>query len=669
MFTLAAEAALKREAELAEKRRGLADLKNQEVSLKARRSDWEDLDRLESRFAALGREVAGRRRGWDQAHSELGAARAGWEEAQTAVGRSGGLLAWVKPGRKNEQALVERAEACRQVLAASESALADVRREEEATLAEARRLEQQLTLKRLESENWRPRAELARELSQVQARAEQAAANLATASARPQPAPSDFLTEAPLILALTADEPPAGRRLAAVLALVSRPRDHEGRQRLAALALAAEKHLVILGDFTFWPVWSGQAPLWPGRPDTPAWANLRVAEDSDELKTFLAEERLFAVSQVSPPTSDPRLARLDLSRSEGAGGLGLRAPGDVGPANPVSALLVAEAALKFTLKSDHQGPAVIILAASRAQSRLLELTLAGLGVPAGRVFCGEPQDFSHWTSPAPLVILEPALAAPHTSHPWAWPSVGRRQLLRAWALAGEQIWLAGRDEWLSRLPHSSPLAALWRLAGQVAPIPAEGPGGPPPPPFWEALDKAREEVWAILPTLESFWWPLLEEHFLAAASRQVKITLLMASPGPQTDQAYLGGAIRRLTSYGCRVHLAQGFPGWLALVDGRHLTWGRLQAGARGARLWSGLKSALLPKAGPELTGILQIDLINEKMTRRGGTSKTCPHCGWPLVLINRDQIRGFGDEQPLKIGCLKTCQGRRSARRLDDYE
>ncbi len=582
-YTRTAEAALTREAELAGLRRQLADLKRREAETKAQLARWRDLDDLEQRFADLGREVEGHRRRWDQARLDLETARSAWAEAQSAKEKNAwGLLGRLRPG--GAKARLEQKEAgSREILDRAEADVSLARREEEDSLAEARSLGERRGLMRRESETWPARDELTAELDRFREEEARLAEQVVALETRPQPRPDEFIRQAEMVLALAGDldragldgpdeaasQPGraaglcgdsaefsspeaalAGRRFAAVLVLVSRPRDHAGRQALAALALKAERHLAILGDFTFWPVWSGRAPKLPEAPHCPAWAGLTVEEEAAPLKAYLAADGPFASALTDPPAGGPVLARLNLdpapwSAREADGraetppplGLGLRAFGEVGPVNPVSALLTARAALRFAEINPEPGPAVVILTASPSQGRLIRLMLADLGAPEGKIFSGEPEDFIHWPR-VPLVIVEPAFEAPHRGHPWAWPSLGRQRLKWAWQLARDHIWLAGRESWMSRLAAGSPLAALWRLAGASTPgfasaVPALPVGETPVIPFWEALDRARTEVWTLLPAFEPSWWAPLVEHFLAAARRRVRVTILTAPPPPR----------------------------------------------------------------------------------------------------------------------------------------
>lgn len=708
------EAMAARESELNRRRNQMADLKREEAAIKADQNCWDDLDELETRFLTMGREVSRRQKNWDEVRQKLNQARRTWGQASMEADREGqGLLNWLRKGRAREKALKSQAQA-QSALETAEAAMSAVRREEEKTVEEALGLEQRLARTRREAKDWPCREELAAKLANLKSRESEAADLLSAVLARPLPGADDIMAEAEVVLALTADlsagEALSGRHFDHVLALISRPPDSVGRSALASLVLTAEKTLTVWGDFTHWPIWGGRPPLMEDRG--PAWTGLTLKEETDPLSLFLAEGGLFEPDRPRPIGS-PDLRRLELTgaadepetvtfkyivppsgRTPEASedwpdlpgslsgkpgrnnetisytcGLGLRAVGDIGPANPVSGLMVARAAVNFSHSRPGSGTAVYILTASTSHALMINKMLADLGCPAGRVMAGEPTDFPDWPK-APLVILEPAFEAPHLSHPWAWPSFGRQRLALAWTLAEEQIWLTGRGDWLNRLPESSPLAALWkRTAGQPAYADLEDPKKEAHLNFWEALDRARSEVWAILPVFEGFWWRPLEEHFLSAARRRARVTILCAPPGPDSDKEEAGKAIKTLSACGCSVHLAAGFPGFMALVDGIHFTWGNIVTGVKGAHIWGGLKSVALPEAAPLISEILQLDLINDKMGRRSGGLKNCRKCGWPLVLINQEQARGFSDEQPLKIGCLGGCRGSRAVRRLDERE
>lgn len=718
VYTKIAEAIQAKDMEQAELRNQMSDLKRAESSLKAEIARWDDLTTLEARFTNMGHEVARMKRRWDACRHNLDTAAKAWEEADLAAEKSGrGLLGRLKKSGPDEKALRVVSER-RQSLNEAEALVTQVRHEEENVLEKALNLERQLSAVRLESQHWPTREEINTRFRELREREKIMLAKEAALAKRPIPTQRDMLAAAPLVLALIVDaapgEPLHKARFTSVMALASSPPDHQGRLNLASLALAAEKNFLIMGDFTFWPVWKSAAPLLKNHPELRAWSAILLAEEADAFKQYLAAGGPFSGAPLPENFPGlPALARLEpgpewtdfvatdfkyivephgataapkdngqalppsatlrrkkkVTSTVPAFGIGLRGFGEIGPANPVSALMAARAAIHAERALSGHDPAVIILAASPSQSALINKMLRDLEAPAGRVYCGEPQDFRYWPK-APLVIVEPAFEAPHSSHPWAWPAFGRQRLALAWNLAADRIWVAGREAWMAKLPEGAPLGALWRLTKAPAPDAnhSEPRGGLRPPTFWEALDKAKKEVWAILPTFEAFWWRPLEEHFLAAMRRRVSITILCSPPAPGQDRDYPSAAIRTLSAYGCSIHLAVGLPGFMAVVDGVHFTWGHFVEGAKGAHIWGGLKSTELPLAAPEIGRTLQIPTINEKLGRKGGGLKNCRVCGWPMVLINEESMRGYGDEQPLKVGCLGEHSGK-FPRRLDERE
>lgn len=687
VYTKMAEDDQAREVEQAELRQKLSLILREEAQVKADLARWDDLMALESSFKQLAHDVERCREEWEKARREVERAGAAWQEAEAVTAKNTrGLLGWLYRGRADE-ALARQAEAAQNDLNEAEIAMRAVRQEEDTAVGEARRLDQKLNLMRLDSESWPGKEMLQGRLDEVRNRQGEAASQLAAAVARPRPTPEDWLAQARVVLALASDMAPgeilAHLRFPVVMQLISSPPDHEERQRLAATIGHAEHHWLVLGDFTGWPIWSGRAPALPGHHGVGAWSSLIVAEEADELLMSLARGQVFDHHKL--PEKGPKLSRLELGEGRGDyGGFGFRAVGEIGPANPVSALAVAKAAINFTakgypscsnldstLKDDRPrawpyagsgiDPAVIILTASAAQSRLINLMLSDLGAEPGRIFCGEPANFAYWPQ-VPLVILEPAFEAPHTSHPWGWPSFGRQRLIRAWQLARDHLWLAGRPDWMKLLPGDSPLGVMWGLADQSAPAEFNPALSFPMAVSLEKyLTGASREIWAVLPLLEPSWWPPMEEHFWAAARRKVPITILTPPPKEMADNDFVAQALRKLGNYGVQIILAQGFPGLLVMADEHHLVWGQPPVGAE-------LQFAEIPLAGPAIGHLLQNHLIFEKLGRRGGGMKICQQCGWPEVLVNQDKTPGLLDEQPLKVSCLG-CPGPKGLRRLDERE
>ncbi|MDR2934647.1 MAG: hypothetical protein LBV70_01995, partial [Candidatus Adiutrix sp.] len=156
-----------------------------------------------------------------------------------------------------------------------------------------RSLDERLRQGRRESEAWPARATLVSDLERLAGEQKEAAEALAHEKAQPFPTPDQLISEAPLVLALASDLAGFGHLFPAVLRLASLRPDTTARRHLAGLVLNAEKHLVSMGDFTFWPVRSGRAPAGPEAPDRPAWQSFKVAEEKSELRDFLASGGLF----------------------------------------------------------------------------------------------------------------------------------------------------------------------------------------------------------------------------------------------------------------------------------------------------------------------------------------------------------------------------------------
>jgi hypothetical protein len=410
------------------------------------------------------------------------------------------------------------------------------------------------------------------------------------------------------------------------------------------------------------------------------------------------------------------LGRLALPLAQGPT---LRAPDQIGPICPATAWaavqLAAQASRLAAAAGDQPGPerpAAYLLAPSAGQARLLRAFLEDFGRPAG-VYAGEPADFDQWP-PAAMALIDTALNAPGADHPWKAAGPARAAFLRALTLAAGAVvatgapeafeaWAEGRpapkapagqaassqEAQLEGRPQKAPseapqetpseaqsapsqplskasqdpplLARLWRALTDRASAPrAHGPR-----PFWpDLLDQAKESVTLALPPFDPAWWPTLEPRLLGALRRRVETTVLAALP-PEDQRAYPGEAVRSLRLHGAQTILAQGFDGFLAVIDRRWLATGSAADLAGLARRWP-TPAAEVPRAAALTLEFLQQRATREKL---GSTApRNCPLCGWPHLLINQRRPRHFGDRQPLKLGCLNpACANHKKPRRLDE--
>jgi hypothetical protein len=349
----------------------------------------------------------------------------------------------------------------------------------------------------------------------------------------------------------------------------------------------------------------------------------------------------------------------------------LRRPGEEGPVNMVTAFSAARLAAAFleAEPSGRQGPgapaerSAVILCPSASQARLCRAALEDLGKAGLRVLAGEPGDFDGFP-PVSLAILDTALGAPHSSHPWARGAYGAKALLQALALAGGALVLLGPEERLAGLPADGPLGALYRASAdkvhsRADRAPLAGT------PFLEALERASESVFCAIPAGGGDWWAAAARGLHAALRRRVKVTLYAGLPQDGGGDSRREDSLRSLRLSGAQVLLAEGFPGFAAAVDGRRFFWGD-PAPPVPSKAWQAPRSFDAPRASALLEEILQIPLVALKLGP--GSPKSCPLCGWPFLLVNLRRPRGFGDANPLKLGCPNpSCPGSRDPRPLDE--
>jgi hypothetical protein len=405
---------------------------------------------------------------------------------------------------------------------------------------------------------------------------------------------------------------------------------------------------------------------------------------------FLAETRARAARGPHPLPLGLRDG-LALSPLPESSGIAWRARGETGPLNPLSALSALKIAVQYLggHNEDYFFPkirgeaslgapaaplspgapdaeksparAAYILSPSPSQAFLTRTLARDLGPGRLRLSVGEIADFENWP-PAPLLILDSGLSPPHASSALAKGPRALQSLRRALSLASSALVVVGDPETLRDLPADGPLGSLARAARETLRVDLRRSFFPPEKPFAEALESAERNVFAVLPPMDPAWWPALAPRLEAAPRRGVKVTIIAAVPDPSARE-YPGKAIRDLKIAGAQVILGRGFPGLLALVDETRFFIGpALSAPDPFASLYG----ARLPEAGPWLAETLQAPLLARKLGP--GAPRSCPLCGWPILLVNQARPKGFGDLNSLKLGCLNpSCAASREPRPLDE--
>jgi hypothetical protein len=385
----------------------------------------------------------------------------------------------------------------------------------------------------------------------------------------------------------------------------------------------------------------------------------------------------------------------------------LRARGEEGPVNMVTAYCAARLAAAFLEGEGSSGPGsapadgsgtpgrtAVILAPSPSQARLCRAMLEDSGKAGLKALAGEPADFEGFP-PASLVILDTALGRPAGRHPWAGGPGGVKAVLEALALAGGALVLLGPERRLAELPAGGPLGLLYRASADKVHADFRTPVSDGP--FRDALDGAASTVFCALPGMGPEWWESAAPSFRGALRRGVSLTVFAAPPkdAPADAAGSRAGAsggsaklqagqspadlperadersrdrpeehLRALRVSGAQILLAEGFPGFAATVDRRRFFWG--EPGGGPARAWKTVCSLDAPRAAAVLEDVLQLPLVGEKLGP--GSYRSCPMCGWPFLIVNRGRRRGFGDANPLKLGCTNpSCPRSGDPRPLDE--
>ncbi|MDR2423002.1 MAG: hypothetical protein LBE01_06445, partial [Deltaproteobacteria bacterium] len=653
------EKAKEHAAEVAKARANLERQKNREKAAKDQLKAWRGLATLEKDLSRLAQEAKSRETVWGFLSGELASARDYWTE--TRPSRSFWSIFRKKKSPKSQGLALSHLEA-------AEGDMARARREKEALLAEAKSLREKIEAAEKSVKDYPPPPALEEMIKGLEAetrrladRAVEVAGSFSRAGAA-----QAIWAEKPAVLAFPGWVDPEHLALAGPVdnLLVASPqgRDPAHRAALANLAQWPTRRLAVLGDFTAW-----------------AWAGGPFDQKTRPFSSFLGPT--LALKARSPgvlagpfpesgfldppdPSRFPWLLDFGLTNPinsfswGGPWGPVWRAPGEVGPFNPVSALASAQLALAAKKLADPED-LIYVLAPSPAQGAFLRALLADLGPLAHGVAAGQPSELADWP-PAALVVLDTALGQ---EHPWAWPAEGGSALLSAYGLAAGALALVGDEAIIETLSLKSPLSRLWRSATPCRPAFRWPPATSVT--MWEALNRAQKEAIFFLPPFEPAWWTPLSVHFQAALNRQVKIVVLAQAPDP-SQRKYCDVVIRDLKLFGAQVVVAQGFPDLVGVIDQRYFAWGAPGWLASGRPDWNWLWALEIPKAAPIAAQVAQAPLIAEKLGPKG--FRHCPRCGWPYVLINQAKAQDFNHRQPLRLGCLNPgCANRQKPRRLDE--
>ncbi|MDR2353850.1 MAG: hypothetical protein LBF22_12000, partial [Deltaproteobacteria bacterium] len=639
------------------------------------------LKSLEKNLETLKEEITVKESHWATIEYTYGTALSAWEKLQFSVKKS--LLELLpafisqRHKEKNKEETLEK----QTTLNSAEKAMAIARQEREDFIREARALKEALAEAKNYAVNLSPLETIEERHSALQKEIQKnkaQSADILRLLNKPLSSQVDFASLTQNIFlcleSIKSEELPPFDNLICVNPPL---RDHALREDTLKNVFLAQKRLLLLTDFTplFW-----ETPAPTDTAGVPAWHtfNGKVIQDS-----LLPPNP----AQASLTISEPKLPVLTFLAPVDDASFSLRALGETGPSNPLSALAAAKLASKYLesapqdfwethvdsiIGSDFQFnfyttttktlPQVLIVTPSPSQTRLIQAILRDLGKSHLSLVISEPGDLENFP-PANLVILDLALAPPHSSHPWARKELGFKALERVYTYAREACILLGEEKILHSFPLDSPLGEIKKHLSPFKVYADLKRGiGVKEIPFREAVEQVKHQIFLIVPQIEPTWWPRIAPQIIGALRRKIKVTLVASLP-VSSNRDYPGQVIRDLKNFGALVILSQGLEGFLALLDNEFLAWGDIYTGSPNFRP---LSAITLPQTIQEINHILQIPLIQQKLAP--GAFRNCPVCGWPYVLINQARLRGFGDLNSLKLGCLnESCANHKRPRPLHE--
>jgi hypothetical protein len=214
----------------------------------------------------------------------------------------------------------------------------------------------------------------------------------------------------------------------------------------------------------------------------------------------------------------------------------------------------------------------------------------------------------------------------------------------------------------SRVADGSLLAMGWEAGGSSTNMTLLDEGTFYPE-FVADLKAATNQVVLYTPYIGKRRWPTIEPHITAAAER-VEVVVVHK---PLTDEAWRRGdpsfgraVLDRLAAAGVKLVPISGVHAKTILIDG-HLVY-------EGSLNWASQTDSyehMLRIDRREVAALVERMLqVREIVEPFHHGDARCPSCHGPLMVVNqREQRTAFGDDQPLKFGCIahqttKSCSG-----------
>jgi hypothetical protein len=178
------------------------------------------------------------------------------------------------------------------------------------------------------------------------------------------------------------------------------------------------------------------------------------------------------------------------------------------------------------------------------------------------------------------------------------------------------------------------------------------------PRFTADLRSARKSIFGLAPFFGEYRWPQVQPVFADALKRHVDVTLLTPPPAEARNRSYVEQVIDNLRQLGARIVLTSGLHGKDVIIDERIVYTGSMNWSSNRGRLEEVHRIDSTEYARTCLSS-LQVRHIRENTVAPSGSPRTCPHCGYPIRIVNQRANLREWERQPLKIGCTNDeCEG-----------
>jgi hypothetical protein len=176
--------------------------------------------------------------------------------------------------------------------------------------------------------------------------------------------------------------------------------------------------------------------------------------------------------------------------------------------------------------------------------------------------------------------------------------------------------------------------------------------------FAKDLNAASDSIFGLAPYFGEYRWPRIQPLIGAALKRGLKVTLVTPPLAEVENRSYVDKVIKNLRDLGAVVVSASGVHGKDVIIDEQIIYTGSMNWSSNRGRSEE-VHRIHAPQYAKQCLQDMQAKHIRQAAIHEDGTPRVCPHCGWPIQIVNQRQQHGTWDFQAMKVGCTNpNCEG-----------